>query len=56
MIKSIHSCLTLSASAVTANEQAISAAPPPYTTRLSLTRFLITHNASCILLLASSMI
>lgn len=48
--------LTLSASFVTANEHASSVAPPPYTTRLSRTRFLTTHSASCMLLLASSII
>merc|ERR1712228_59176 len=40
----------------TARAQLISEAPTPYTTLLSLTRFLTTHRASCILLLASSMI
>lgn len=34
----------------------ISAAPPPYTTRLSRTRFLTTHSASCSARFASSMI
>mmetsp|Transcript_9548 Transcript_9548/g.25964 ORF Transcript_9548/g.25964 Transcript_9548/m.25964 type:complete len:344 (-) Transcript_9548:570-1601(-) len=38
---------TVSATPWIANEQAISAAPPPYTIRLSLTRFLATHRASC---------
>ena len=47
---------TLSASSATAMEQAISQAPPPYTTLSSLTRFLTTHRASCMLLFASSMI
>merc|ERR1719486_1128497 len=48
--------LMLSASLDTASAQLISAAPPPYTTRLSLTRFLTTQRASCMDLLASSMI
>merc|ERR1719447_2573415 len=47
--------LILSASFETAIAQEISAAPPPYTTRLSLTRFLTTQRASCIDRLASSM-
>merc|ERR1719175_596940 len=48
--------LMLSASLETAIAQEISAAPPPYTTRLSLTRFLTTQSASCIDLFASSTI
>ena len=48
--------LMLSASLDTATAQLISAAPPPYTTLLSRTRFLTTHRASCMDLLASSMI
>ena len=36
----------LTAASSTAREQAISAAPPPYTTRLSLTRFRTTQRAS----------
>lgn len=47
---------TSSAAAATAIEQAISAAPPPYTTRLSRTRFRTTHSASCSARFASSMI
>mmetsp|Transcript_45949 Transcript_45949/g.80302 ORF Transcript_45949/g.80302 Transcript_45949/m.80302 type:complete len:251 (-) Transcript_45949:939-1691(-) len=38
---------TVSAKADTAREQAISAEPPPYTTRLSLMRLRTTHMASC---------
>ncbi len=37
-------------------EEQISAAPPPYTTRLSRTKFLTTQIASCRARLASSMI
>merc|ERR1711971_551322 len=48
--------LMLSASLPTARAQLISAAPPPYTTLLSRTRFLTTQRASCMDLLASSMI
>lgn len=48
--------LTFTAASSTAREQAISAAPPPYTTRLSLTRFRTTQRASCSERLASSMI
>lgn len=44
------------AASSTASEHAISAAPPPYTTRLSRTRFRTTHSASCNDRLASSMI
>jgi hypothetical protein len=51
-----HVLRTLSASFATAIEQLISAAPPPYTTRLSLTRFRTTQIASCKARLASSMI
>jgi len=40
----------------TATDAQISAAPPPYTTRLSLTRFRTTHRASCSARFASSMI
>ena len=40
----------------TAIDAQISAAPPPYTTLLSLTRFRTTQRASCSALLASSMI
>ena len=47
---------TVSATPWMASEQAISAAPPPYTTRLSRTRFLATHSASCRLRLVSSTI
>ena len=47
---------TLSAASATAMEQAISQAPPPYTILLSLTRFLTTQRASCMLLFASSII
>merc|ERR1712138_177783 len=45
-----------SAALLTATLQAISAAPPPYTILLSLTRLRTTHIASCRLLLASSTI
>ena len=38
--------LTLSARSPTFKEQASSTAPPPYTIRLSRTRFRTTHNAS----------
>lgn len=38
--------LTWSASLATSRAQAISAAPPPYTIRLSFTRFRMTHRAS----------
>lgn len=48
--------LTSSAALETAREQLISAAPPPYTTRLSRTRFLTAQMASCRERLASSMI
>lgn len=48
--------LTLSASCDAAIEQDSSHDPPPYTIRLSFTRFRTTHNASCILRLASSII
>lgn len=48
--------LTFLAASATAREQEISGAPPPYTILLSFTRFLITHRASCILLLPSSTI
>ena len=48
--------LTLSAAWLTARAHAISEAPPPYTTRLSLTRLRITHRASWRARLASSMI
>merc|ERR1719431_2410355 len=48
--------LILSASFDTAIAQEISAAPPPYTTRLSRTRLRTTQRASCIDRLASSMI
>lgn len=41
---------------LTANEQAISEAPPPHTIELVLIRFLTTHMASCIDLIASSTI
>lgn len=47
---------TLTAASSTAREQAISAAPPPYTTRLSRTKLRTTHSASCNERLASSMI
>mmetsp|Transcript_9052 Transcript_9052/g.15311 ORF Transcript_9052/g.15311 Transcript_9052/m.15311 type:complete len:262 (+) Transcript_9052:202-987(+) len=47
---------TVSAKADTAREQAISAEPPPYTTRLSLMRLRTTHMASCSDRLASSTI
>ena len=47
---------TLTAASSTASEQAISAAPPPYTMRLSLTRFRTTQSASCRERLASSII
>lgn len=47
---------TLTAASSTAKEQAISAAPPPYTTRLSRTKLRTTHKASCSDRLASSMI
>lgn len=47
---------TLTAASSTASEQAISAAPPPYTTRLSFTKFRTTQRASCNDRLASSMI
>uniref|UniRef100_A0A6B0V5X8 Putative secreted protein n=1 Tax=Ixodes ricinus TaxID=34613 RepID=A0A6B0V5X8_IXORI len=46
----------LSACVPTARAQEISAAPPPYTIRLSFTRLRITHSASCRLRLASSTI
>merc|ERR1719389_706731 len=45
-----------SAALLTATEHAISAAPPPYTILLSLTRLRTTHIASCKLLFASSTI
>lgn len=48
--------LTLSASWLTARAQDISAAPPPYTTRLSRMRFRMTHRASWRDRFASSMI
>jgi len=48
--------LTSSAFLDTAIDAQISAAPPPYTTRLSRTRFRTTHKASCSARLASSMI
>lgn len=47
---------TLLASSLTAKAQEISAAPPPYTILLSLTKFRTTQRASCRLRLASSMI
>ena len=46
----------LTAASSTAREQAISAAPPPYTTRLSRTRFRTTQRASWRDRFASSMI
>lgn len=48
--------LTLSAAWLTARAHAISEAPPPYTTLLSLTKLRITHRASWRARLASSMI
>mmetsp|Transcript_7892 Transcript_7892/g.14283 ORF Transcript_7892/g.14283 Transcript_7892/m.14283 type:complete len:221 (-) Transcript_7892:988-1650(-) len=48
--------ITVSAWALTEREQAISAEPPPYTTRLSLMRLRTTHMASWRDLLASSTI
>lgn len=47
---------TFTAASSTASEQAISAAPPPYTTRLSRTRLRTTQSASWSDLFASSMI
>lgn len=47
---------TLSAASLTARAQAISEAPPPYTTRLSLTRLRITQRASWRARFASSTI
>ena len=38
---------TFTAASSTANEHAISAAPPPYTMRLSRTRLRTTQSASC---------
>lgn len=51
-----HPALTSSAFFDTAMLAQISAAPPPYTTRLSRTRLRTTHSASCNARLASSMI
>lgn len=48
--------LTLTAASSTASEHATSAAPPPYTTRLSRTKLRTTHRASCNERFASSMI
>lgn len=53
-LDSVH--LTLSAASLTARAQAISEAPPPYTTRLSLTRLRITQSASWRARFASSTI
>lgn len=55
--QSVHTCstpTTVSAEPSTANAQLISAEPPPYTMRLSRTRFRATHSASCRLRLTSS--